>query len=429
MSENPIQEIRLFSTASVQQAHDRWSEMSLDKEVLRSRVLQVDPEGASRLSQAEARLRITFDLFPDSVHVGQVESVEAHGSGMSSYRGSVENVRSAPYPPGHFLLVHTEVPGGLSQVTADLRAGGREFEIRPLGGGACRVSEIDPFAPKPCGVSHELKTAKRPSAPEVPFVESTAGQVDVVHVLVLYTTLSLQAAGGVREIEAIIQLGINALNIALHDSRTECQVKHKALHVPWWEEGNDDLTNDRNALRSLPEIKVLRDQNRADIVALVRKPGPPGDYLGIAYCLGDPTCMEGNPPRCAFCVVDHFHVARYAVLGHEIGHCLGCDHNVEKAACNMSPYAYGHYFYGNTGFWGTIMSYPGVRLLNFSNPDVSWDGAPTGNQYHNNARRIREVKATVANYYGGRPVLSESERAGAAHGGPTPHPPEGPSAA
>lgn len=46
------------------------------------------------------------------------------------------------------------------------------------------------------------------------------------------------------------------------------------------------------------------------------------------------------------------------------------------------------------------MSYEGSRVLFFSNPDVAWDGQPTGLAgARDNARRIWETRATVAAFF------------------------------
>jgi len=88
-------------------------------------------------------------------------------------------------------------------------------------------------------------------------------------------------------------------------------------------------------------------------------------------------------------------------MGHEIGHTLGCDHNLAASQCGIVSYAYGQWFYGDSGtLWGTMMSYTGSRVLFFSNPNVLWDGQPTGLAgTRDNARRIRETKATVAAFF------------------------------
>jgi len=67
-------------------------------------------------------------------------------------------------------------------------------------------------------------------------------------------------------------------------------------------------------------------------------------------------------------------------LVHEMGHNQGCNHNREDRGegCGTG-YHHGWHFIGNSGTeWGTVMSYPGVRIPNFSNPNIYHDGQPTG---------------------------------------------------
>ena len=87
---------------------------------------------------------------------------------------------------------------------------------------------------------------------------------------------------------------------------------------------------------------------------------------------------------------------------HEAGHCLGAMHDrytSGNAGVDDDRYNHGYCLPGNK--YATVMSYTYrcpkndagddiERILYFSNPDVSFEGIPTGTEQENNARAIRE---------------------------------------
>jgi hypothetical protein len=91
---------------------------------------------------------------------------------------------------------------------------------------------------------------------------------------------------------------------------------------------------------------------------------------------------------------------------HELGHLQGCQHQREHASLTpVFDYAYGYNFVGDGGGpFRTVMAYePGIRILHFSNPDVLWDGQPTGVPQGepdpaNNALTINQTALVVANF-------------------------------
>ena len=71
------------------------------------------------------------------------------------------------------------------------------------------------------------------------------------------------------------------------------------------------------------------------------------------------------------------------VFTHELGHVLGADHDVATAnvyGYQSYPYAFGYYV---SGLFETVMSQqfsPSLtRILQFSNPSVTYSGVATGN--------------------------------------------------
>jgi peptidyl-Asp metalloendopeptidase len=136
------------------------------------------------------------------------------------------------------------------------------------------------------------------------------------------------------------------------------------------------------------------------VVVLVREPD--NAYLGIAYLLLN---FQDTTGFLEYAVIDQQHIVNYHVMTHEIGHLFGCAHDVANAGGQgLFPYSYGQYFVGNSGkTWGTIMSYPGQRIPYFSNPELTYDGQPTGaSGVRDNARTIRISKHFVSGYRSNR---------------------------
>lgn len=150
-------------------------------------------------------------------------------------------------------------------------------------------------------------------------------------------------------------------------------------------------------------IHPLRDALAADMVALIGKTD--ANYCGIAWL------MTSNGPEAAGSM---FSVTAWGCLGgqvlaHELGHNMGCCHAPgDGGGCTsggLYPYSVGHRFVGNSGQqYRTIMAYsPGLRIDRFANPDVLYNGVPTGEPVppdgssgRHNARTINETAATIA---------------------------------
>jgi hypothetical protein len=116
----------------------------------------------------------------------------------------------------------------------------------------------------------------------------------------------------------------------------------------------------------------------------------------------------------AWCTADHnyaFSVVNWwSIMGqafiHEIGHNLGCAHDRQNDnGCGAYSFSHGWRFYGEGGRrYRTIMAYaPGMTIDYFSNPDVLFDGVPTGipvgePNAANNVRTIKNRDFTCENF-------------------------------
>jgi len=221
-------------------------------------------------------------------------------------------------------------------------------------------------------------------------------------VLIAYTAIARQAAGGTNAIAAQIQLAIDTANQGFINSQIDARYRLVyRTEVSYNEDGTypehvDRITDPNDGV--LDNLHTLRNTYKADYVQLWLSDNDGGTLCGRANC--DIASSQ------AFSVVDWTCVTNFSVH-HEIGHNQGCAHNREDAGsgCNEDSYSYGWRWFGTSGNgYRSIMAYNNdakdyTRVNYFSNPNVSFDGKPTGkpagddNEAYN-AATIRNRRST-----------------------------------
>lgn len=161
-----------------------------------------------------------------------------------------------------------------------------------------------------------------------------------------------------------------------------------------------DLTYQNDG--ELEQVHQLRNEYSADLV------------VGFMYVPGCGTnCVRSSgvgwvpdkfpSPTNGFSVTGGNHPFLYNTGVHEVGHNLGCNHHRDQEGGGTSDYNYGYADCSPSQCWTTIMSYRSVcscsnveRIGYFSNPNVLYNGIPTGTSNDNNALQVSVAKEGVA---------------------------------
>ena len=207
-----------------------------------------------------------------------------------------------------------------------------------------------------------------------------------IDVAVVYTPAAREAAGGAAEIEALIDLMIVEANQAYAASGMHHRLALVGRSEVRYDETGDsllDLTRLANPSDGhMDEAHALRGRAGADLVHLIVD-ADKADVGGIAYLAG------------AFGLT--VHLGGGAVFTHELGHNMGLRHDrytSGRVGRTRSDPAFGYVNPAGAAAgavrssrWRTVMAYNRQctdayavcsRLLRFSNPRQSFNGAPLG---------------------------------------------------
>ncbi len=378
-----------------------------DPSATRHRTATVDRALIAGLAPGQ---RVEFNLFGDAAFSGIVE----RSFSPRTWSGSLEGRK------GTFTIAVNE--GGFAAIVTAPGAG--VFRLRAAGDGAL-VQEVGMTNFAPCAAAVAPPGGAADPGAAAGGIAGLSGCADgsVIDVMVLYTPLARNGAGGVASIEAEIDLSVAVANEAYTNSLINMQLNLVHVgEVDYDEPGNYQghltaLTNPND--NKMDEVHGLRYFHLADLVDLFVADG---QYCGIAWLMNQNSDAFESM---GFSVTTWYCAGANQTFAHELGHNMGCCHAPgDGGGCfdgGLFDWSVGYRFTGNSGtLWRDIMAYaPGVRIPNFSNPLVFHDGDPTGIPAGpggaDNATTINLTSPTIANFRCSLPFC-DSQRLEAADG-------------
>jgi hypothetical protein len=249
----------------------------------------------------------------------------------------------------------------------------------------------------------KLQTSRLVPALGAAFLATTVASaaVPTIDVLVLYTPSARSAAGSATAMRAAIEAALSYANLTLGNSRIDARLRLADSREIAYRESPVDILEDVVFMATSREVADLREALGADLVGLV-KPTTRPTMSGIGVGMTRQMMGTATAPV-AFFVTSLDSFPQNFI--HEIGHNLGCNHEPEveiPPALAAYPYAFAHY---EPGVFRTIMdSSTGTcddcpKIPYFSNPEVSYEGRPTGvRDRRDNARVVGSLAPVVARF-------------------------------
>lgn len=365
--------------------------------VLRSRPVVVNMD---LLAAAAPGDLARFNLFEDAELAARFDGLEFRDALSFTWTGALLEGDAGEGGEGWFVLSVEQDAMVLNLWTAD----GRGFEVRPAADGVAWARELDSANFPRCATGREQ--VWRPGADDEDQFTLRGGCSDdglFIDVLIVYTAAARSGAGGTNAIIAMCNSCISSANSAYQQSgiSTRLRLAHRA-EVSYTE--GSGFSQDLSRLRStsdgfMDEVHGLRDEHGADMVALLNANS---GACGIGYLM---TTLSPAFAASAFSVTHYSCAVGNLSFAHELGHNMGCAHDRDNAGSSLYAYSFGHRWVGTNGStYRSVMAYsPGSRVARFSNPDVLYQGTPTGvavgqpNAAHN-AQSINLAAYTIANF-------------------------------
>lgn len=252
----------------------------------------------------------------------------------------------------------------------------------------------------------------RAAVEDAPVAQPTRGDDDAppcdcgddgsrVDIVIVYTAQARDQAGGAAAIEAVALASVESMNLAFANSAITDVELHLAATAltPYAENFGGASVQEVFALQRkedgfLDDVHPLRETHQADLVALLRSSSNPV-FGGIAF-------INAGAVEYGFSVTLWNIAVGGLVFAHELGHNFGLQHDRANAGATFCHHAFGTTFSAGGQTYGTIMSYPGVKVPHYSNPDVTYLGTPTGVPLGaglpcHNALGIQRTRVALAN--------------------------------
>jgi parallel beta-helix repeat protein len=235
------------------------------------------------------------------------------------------------------------------------------------------------------------------------------GDGNLIDLVIVYPEAVRTSAGSTAILEADILSAVADTNLCFRNSQVNLIARmvhmEEVSYTPTGVLGTDlDRLVDKND-SFLDSVHTIRDQYGGDIVILLTTESDGG---GLASTLSYPH-QDFESSAFNVTVWDQMGAPDYTLI-HEIGHNMGCLHNIEDTS-NISEYfvfsgfSYGKRWTSAGQGYRTVMSYDtdpetyAQRIPYFSNPEVSYGGVATGDSDTvDNARVLESTAPYVANF-------------------------------
>ncbi len=367
-----------------------------DSEAVLSRVVQMNH---NLLTTVKPNGAINLNVLDDLNFVGVVDRIEKRGANRVTVAGKLKDLVNSSFT----IILEKDAAVGVIRIGF----GGDIYQIRYLGNGTNLISLIDSslYPPEQCfetlAQAPSVNKQQRQEEEEAPLATEMSQKYiakgvcqppqTVWDILIPYTNIARAAMGGTNAAIAQCQLAVEVANDCYVNSLIPARLRLVHCYEVNYNEAGDmddwlDWVTDSEA------VEGVRDTYHADFVCMLVSGGS-----GLGWVSPD----EAK----AYSVAKYDRAVNTWTLAHEVGHNQGCDHNREDSSDDgFYTYSYGWYFDGDSDTqWGTVMSYIGDRIDHFSNPNVMYDGQPTGvtigqtNESHN-AHTINNRRTTCENF-------------------------------
>lgn len=301
------------------------------------------------------------------------------------------------------------------KVYGTFSSGKRHFQLFSIEEGISVLIEERTDLINSCGAD-----GKNPIIIDEPFQQSIEGDkkaarqgvcTEPIRVLVLYTAAAQSSVGDINQTinTSIQQFNTTISNSGLSYPQTNqlqlagSQLITFASNSP---EGTTFIDEAVTRVRDNTDVQNLRNQYGADLVVCLVEQVYQGDAIGSVGAI-----PASNVNYCAVVRAPFSSSPNFYTFTHEVGHLLGGRHQNDSGT---PAYSHGYQFFTNPPAPATSVQVRTMmhtfasseRIMHFANPNINFNGSPTGTTASNNvARAISENSPNLVNF---RPSVTQS---------------------